>query len=116
MVGAEYTNGPVVKMAVLSIIEEDLWIYLVLSTDSLEMHNFLHPTIPVHIPRWCIVDYLVFCNVVVKILCVVLCLARYQRWHKALDISSGEDESFTKEGCYLSPVWVLLILSSMKSL
>ena len=56
MVGAEYRNLPVVKMTVMAIIEEDLWINLVWSTDFLEMHHCLHIAIHVHIFRWCIVE------------------------------------------------------------
>ena len=84
-------NGPVVKMAFISIIEEDPWIELVFSTDILEMNNFLHPTIPVHIPRWFIMDYPVFRNFVVKILCVVFFLFNYHRWNESVAIISVED-------------------------
>ena len=102
VVGAEYMNGPVVKMAVMAIIEEDLWIELVFSKGSLEMHHCLHPTTPVHIPRWCIVDYPVFRNVVVEILCVFCCLTNYHRWHEAMSISSDKNESCELEGGSLS--------------
>ena len=60
MVGAEYISVPLVKLAYIAIIEYDVCIELVLSLDSLEINHFLCPDIPVHIPRWCIFDYLVF--------------------------------------------------------
>ena len=76
MVIVDYINNPVIKISDMSIIEEDLWIELVLSTDSLEIHHCLHPIIPVHIPIWCIVDYPFFWDVVLNILCVVFFLVK----------------------------------------
>ena len=66
------------------------------------MHHCLHPTIPVHILRCCIVDYPVFRNVVVNILCVVFWLVNYHMLHEALTINSVENESCVLEGCSLS--------------
>ena len=43
----EFINGPTVKMAVMAIIEEDLWIDIFCSTDIIEINNCLRPTIPV---------------------------------------------------------------------
>ena len=82
-------NGPVVKISIMDIIEEDLCVELVCSIDSIEMHHFLHTAIPVHIPRLCILDYPVFQNVVVKILGVVFCLVNYHKWNESLAIRSG---------------------------
>ena len=96
MVGLEYMNGPFVKMAAVTILEEDLWIELVCSIDSLQIHHCLCTVIPVHIPICCIVYYLVFRNVVVKILGVVFFLMNYHR------IIYGEYEICVSEGCYLS--------------
>ena len=86
----------------MAIIEEDLWIELVCSTGSLEIHNLLHPATPAHIPRWSIADYPVFWNIVVKILGIVFCLVICHRRHEALAISSGEDERCGPEWCFLS--------------
>ena len=82
MVGSEYITVPLVKISVMAIVEEYLWIELVCPTYILETNHFLHPSIPVHIPRWCIVEYSVFRNVVVKILGAVFCLENYHRWHE----------------------------------
>ena len=87
-------NVPIVKMSVVAIIEECLWIELVLSTDSLEMHRCLHTAIPVNVPRWCIADYPLLLNILVKILVVVCYLVNYHRWHESLPFSSGEDEIY----------------------
>ena len=95
-------NGPVTKMPVIYITGEDLCIELVCSTYSIEMYHCLHPTISVHIPIWCIVEYTVLRNVVAKILRVFFCLVNYHRWHEALDIRSGEGERCAPEGCSLS--------------
>ena len=87
-------NSPDVKMAAMAIIEDDLWIYLVCSTDCLEIHHFLHPSISVHITILFIVDYSVIWNVAANILGVVFCMVNYHRWYEAMAISYGEDESF----------------------
>ena len=102
VVEADYMNGPVIEIAIMSIIWGEICIDLVCSTYSLEMHHCIHPTIPFHIPIWCILDYLVFRNVVMMILCVVFCLAKYLRWDEALAIISGEYESFSPEGWSIS--------------
>ena len=64
-------NSPFIKMAVMVIIEEDLLIYLVCSTHCIEMYHCLYLSIPVYISIWCIVDYPVFSNFLLKILDVV---------------------------------------------
>ena len=105
-------NGPVVKMYSMVIIEEDLRIELVLTTDILEIHHFLHPNIPARIPICFIVDYPVFWDVVMKILCVVLFLMNYHRWYEALSIISGENEIFAPEWCSLCGLGLLHPASS----
>ena len=41
--------GPIIKVAVMAVKEEDLWIRLSSSTGPTEYNHCLHPDIPVHI-------------------------------------------------------------------
>ena len=43
-------------------------------------------------------DYSLFRNFVVKILCVVFCLVEYHMWNEALSNSFGGYESYVPEG------------------
>ena len=93
---------PIIEVAVMAVKEEDLGIHLARSTGPTEETHCLHPSIPVHISRRHTVHYPVTGKVPVKILGVIFCLVKNQRWHEALAISSGEDQSSTPEGGSLS--------------
>ena len=49
--------GPTIKVDVMAVKEEDLWIELASSTDPTEETHCLYPAITVHIPRQHVVDY-----------------------------------------------------------
>ena len=51
VVGSENMCGPMIKVAVVSVKEEDLLVELYSSRGPTEEIHFLHPDIPVHIPR-----------------------------------------------------------------
>ena len=56
VVGSENMCGPIVKLAVMYTKEEDLCIDLDSYRVLTEETHCLHPSIPVHLYRWCVVD------------------------------------------------------------
>ena len=56
VVGLDNMCVPIIKVAVISVKEEELLIDLASSTGPTEETHFLHPAIPVHISQRCVVD------------------------------------------------------------
>ena len=55
VVGSQNMCGPITEVAVIAVKEEDLGVDLASSTGPTEETHCLHPAIPVHISRRCIV-------------------------------------------------------------
>ena len=51
VVGSQNMCGPIIKVAVMAVKEEDLGVNLARSTGPTEETHCLHPAIPVHISR-----------------------------------------------------------------
>ena len=99
---SENMCGPIIEVAVMDAKEEDLGVGLASSVGPTKEAHFLHPAIPVHVSQRRVVDYPVTGEVPVKILGVIFRLVKNHRWHEALVISYGEDQSSTPEGGSLS--------------
>ena len=102
VVGLEKMCDPIIEVSVMYVKEEDLWSELTIYTGPTEKTHCLHPAIPIHIPRRRTVHLPVTGEVPLKILGVIFSLVHNHRWHEALAISSGEDQSSTPEGGSLS--------------
>ena len=56
VVVSEKMCGPIIEVAVMAVKEEDLGVHLARSTGPTEDTHCLHPAIPVHISRRCVVN------------------------------------------------------------
>ena len=71
LVLSEKMCGPIIKVSVMAVKEEEPWIELAISIGLTKETRCLHPDIPVHISRRCGVDQPVNGDVPVKIMGVI---------------------------------------------